>query len=75
MNLNKLTINFEELLKRLKGMLLPIFCIHVNTHSDRKYKIMLNLFKKTIFKKSLIAFIDLFYRYHYIRYFIYLDCM
>ena len=35
-------------------MLRPIFCIDLNTHSDRKWifhKIMKNIFKKTIFVK------------------------
>ena len=42
----------------LKGMLRSIFCVDMNTHTDRKWKIMQNLSKK--------VFIDLFYRYHYL---------
>ena len=35
----------------LKRMLRSIFCIALNKHSDRKWKIMQNLFKRTIFSK------------------------
>ena len=35
-----------------------IFCIDTSTHSDRKWKIRWNLFKKTIFQ-NVLAFIDL----------------
>ena len=58
----------------LKGMLRPIICIDINTHSDKEWKIMLNYLKKLFFK-NVLAFIDHFYRYHYIHYFNYSDCM
>ena len=51
-----------------KEMLRPIFCIY----SVKKCKIKLNLFKKLLLK-TFLAFIDLYYWYHYIRYFIYSD--
>ena len=57
-----------------KGMLRSMFCTDINKHSDRKCKIMLNLFKQPFFK-NVLAFIDLFHRYHYIHHFIYSDCM
>ena len=60
---------------KFKGMLQPIFCVDINTHGDKKGKIMSNLFLKKLFLKNVLAFIDLFYRYHYIRYFTYLDCI
>ena len=59
----------------LKGILRPILCIDINTHSDRKWKIMQNLFQKTMFSKCFNFFFHLFYSYHYILYFIFSDCM
>ena len=45
-----------------------MFCININTHIDRKWKIMQNVFKNFFFKmfKCLMTF---FYSYHYLRYF------
>ena len=57
---------------RTKGMFRPIFCIDINTHSDRKWKTMYNLLKK-LFLQNVLVFINLFYRYYYPRYFIYSD--
>ena len=54
-----------------KGILQPIFCIYINTYSVRKWKI----YFKNLFFQNIFALIDPFYRYHYIRYFIYSDCM
>ena len=41
-----------------KGILRPIFCIDINTHIDRKWKIMQNLLKNYFFKmfKFLLTF-------------------
>ena len=36
-----------------KGIPRPIYYIDINTHIDRKWKIMQNLFKKSIFSKCL----------------------
>ena len=44
---------------KFKGILASIFCIDINTHSDRKWKIMWNLFQKIIFSKC-FSFFDLF---------------
>ena len=35
-----------------KEMLWPILCIDINTHSDREWTIMLNLFKNCFLKMS-----------------------
>ena len=43
-------------------------------NSDRNEKLCEIYFKNLCFQ-NVFAFIDLFYRYHYIRYFICLDCM
>ena len=58
----------------VKGMLLPIFCVDINTHSDRKWKIMFNLFTEKLFSQNVLIFIYIFYRYHYIHYFICSGC-
>ena len=60
--------------RMLKGMLQPMFCIlqiHIVAENEKLCKIY---FKKIIFQ-NILAFIDLFYRYLYIRYFTYSDCM
>ena len=54
----------------LKRMLRPIFCIDINTHEK-----FCKIYSKKLFFQKVLAFIHLFYRYHYIRYFIYSDCM
>ena len=45
---------------KFKGMLQPIFCVDINTHGDKKGKIMSNLFLKKLFLKNVLTFIDLF---------------
>ena len=45
--------------------------MHVVTGNEQLFKIY---FKKMFFQNVLVV-IDLFHRYHYIRYFIYSDCM
>ena len=44
--------HIQSFLYYIKGMLRPIFCIDINTHSDRKWKIIWNLFKKAISSRS-----------------------
>ena len=69
-----LQIDTMILIRMIEGMLRPLFYIDINIYSDSIWKIMLNLFRKTIFF-NVLTLISLFYRYHYIRYFIYSVCM
>ena len=54
-------------------MLRPIFCIDINTRSERKWKTMQIFFNKLFFQN--ISFYWSFYRYCYHCYFIYSDWM
>ena len=76
--------NSEDLLRivfiheecgNLKGIIWLIFCIDVNTHIDRKWKIMQNLLKENYFFKMFKFLLTSFNRYHYHLYLIYSDCM
>ena len=53
----------------LNGILRPIFCININTHSVRNEKLC-KIYFKNLFFENVFAFIDFFYS---IRYFIYSD--
>ena len=64
----------KEVESYIKGVLRPILSIDVNTHNDRKQKIMKIYLKKLFFENALV-FIVIFYRYYYPCYFIYSDCM
>ena len=58
----------------IKKTLQTTFCVDINTHSDRKWEIMKDLFKKLFFP-NVLFFIFIFCGYHYPRYFLYSDCM
>ena len=58
-------------LKEYWGQYSVLMWIHIVTGYEKLCKIN---FKKLFFQ-NVLAFIDLFYRYHYPRYFIYSDCM
>ena len=59
------------LLKEYSGQCSVLIQIHIVTRNEKLCKIY---FKKLFFQ-NVLASIDLFYRYHYIHYFIYSDCM
>ena len=59
-------ITNKEVESYIKGVLRPIFSIDVNTHNDRKRKIMKIYLKKLFFENALV-FIVIFYRYYYPR--------
>ena len=53
-------LSYKYWLNFLKGMLQSKFCVDVNAHSDRKWKMIKSLFKKALFSKS-FSFFYLFY--------------
>ena len=57
-----------------KGMLWPILCTDINTHSKGNEKFC-KIYLKKLFCRSDLVFIDIFYRYREPRYFIYSDFM
>ena len=62
-------------LNEFKGILRPKFYIDVNTHIDRKWKIMQNLFKKNYFFKMFKFLLTFFIDIITSLYLMYSDCM
>ena len=54
----------------IKGILRPILCLDIYIHIVAGHEKLCKIY----FFQNVLAFIDLFHRYHYIRYFIYSDC-
>ena len=56
-------------------MLWPTFYIDIDTNTVTGKEKLCKIYFKKLFFENVLVFIDPFYRYHYIRYFIYSDCM
>ena len=55
-------------------MLRPIFRVLIKIHIVTENEKLCKIHLKKLFSQNVLVFIDVFYRYHYIRYFICSDC-
>ena len=68
----KQTISYQLFsIKKYSGQYSVLIKMHIVTGNEKLYEI----YFKNLYFQNVFAFIDPFYRYHYIRYFIYSYCM